>query len=245
MSIWKTCQGSAHITPIDVEPCRVVESQSTLTIRDLVDTREEHDVLASILEASKPAVDTDIHYLLFTPFRYPPLKYGSRFGRRFERSLWYGSLDIGTALSEVAYYRLLFLHHTEAMLGFLHVSLTSFSAKLGTDRGINLCAPPFNAHEERISSKTDYAISQELGTDMRNNHVHAFIFRSARSHTQGLNVAAFTPDVFHRKNKHYVFNYESWHCVANQHFVHFSNQDRAVFNFSAEDMLATIAGETP
>lgn len=68
---------------------------------------------------SKPSINKDIHYLIFTPFRYPPLKYGSRFGRAFEPSLWYGSLQLKTAFAEVAYYRLRFFHDTEANLGYL------------------------------------------------------------------------------------------------------------------------------
>ena len=50
----------------------------------------------------------DSHYLLATPFRYPPLPYGSRFGSRFEPSLFYGARSASTALAESAYYRFVF-----------------------------------------------------------------------------------------------------------------------------------------
>lgn len=235
MNFWDKHQGAVHITHLQAEPFRVVESQITLTSRNLVDTTEEHDILENMLEASKPKVDTRKHYLLFTPFRYPPLQYGSRFGGRFEKSLWYGSLDIETALSEVAYYRLLFLRHTEADLGFINVPLTSFNAHLKTNQGIDLCKPPFNADEKEFSSKTDYTNSQLLGSQMRNAGVQAFIFRSVRSLKQGRNMAAFTPAVFHTKNHQYIFNVGSWHCVATKNSVDFSNQDRERFNFVLSD----------
>ncbi len=49
-----------------------------------------------------------MHYLLTTPFRYPPLKHGSRFANKQGPSLFYGSESIQTTLSESAYYRFLF-----------------------------------------------------------------------------------------------------------------------------------------
>jgi len=44
-----------------------------------------------------------LDYLLFPPFRYPPLKWGSRFGTEYQRGLFYGSQLLATALAEVAY----------------------------------------------------------------------------------------------------------------------------------------------
>lgn len=231
MNIWKKCNGLAHITIIEKEPFRVVESQSTLYSRNLVDTPEEYEILEKMLETSKPKIDMDKHYLISTPFRYPPLKYGSRFGRRFEKSLWYGSLDIETALSEIAYYRLRFLNDTTVDLGFINVALTSFNVKIKTNNGIDLCLPPFNKYEDRISSKTDYKDSQTIGTDMRKAGIEAFIFRSARSKIEGKNIAAYAQSVFQKKGENYIFNIETWNCVANKLSVVFANQNRKKFIF--------------
>lgn len=231
MNIWKKCNGPAHVTMIEEGPFRVVESQSTLYSRNLVDTPEEHEILEKMLEASKPKVDIEKHYLISTPFRYPPLKYGSRFGSRFEKSLWYGSLDIETALSEVAYYRLQFLNDTQADLGFINVSLTSFNVKIKTNKGVDLCSPPFNKYEDTISSKTDYTDSQAIGADMREAGIEAFVFRSARSKVKGKNIAAYTQAVFQKKGGNYIFNTETWSCIANKFSVVFSNQNRVKFSF--------------
>ena len=235
MNFWEKHQGPLHIISLHAEPFRVVESQTTLTSRNLVDTAAEHDLLEIMLEASKPSVKTSKHYLLFTPFRYPPLKHGSRFGSRHERSLWYGSLELETALAEVAYYRLQFLQDTKANLGFVHVALTSFKVNLRTQKGINLCAPPFNVDEEALASKNDYTKSQALGSSMREAGIEAFLFRSARSLTTGQNIAVFTPNVFHTKQHQYIFNIGSWHCVANKKGVDFSNQDGNLLSFSSKD----------
>src|SRR3989338_8732342 len=114
MTLWSLCEGEKNIEPISVEPWRIVEAQHVLSSRDIVDSAYEHDILEALIEESKPKISTDKSYLIFTPFRYPPLKYCSRFGHVFEPSLWYGSLEVETAFAEVAYYRGLFLNSSEA-----------------------------------------------------------------------------------------------------------------------------------
>ena len=62
---------------------RVVEAQHVASTMNLVDTLEEQALLEDLLEGSKPPLPHDIeglHYLLATPFRYPPrAPHGSRF----------------------------------------------------------------------------------------------------------------------------------------------------------------------
>src|SRR5690606_3863871 len=103
----------------------------------------------------KPPIPADgrLHYLLATPFRYPPLRHGSRFGTRHERGIWYGSESRRTAFAEVAYYRLLFLEGTRAELGPVTTQLTAFTARASTERGVDLLAPPFDAHREARSEE--------------------------------------------------------------------------------------------
>ncbi|MCC3263614.1 RES family NAD+ phosphorylase, partial [Paenibacillus polymyxa] len=65
-------------------------------------------LLEELIETSKPQLPPStetLHYLLKTPFRYPPLRWGSRFGRRHEPSLFYAALRLETAMAEAAYYR--------------------------------------------------------------------------------------------------------------------------------------------
>src|SRR3990167_6415078 len=156
MNIWKLCDGGNHIISLHAEPWRVVEAQHILSSRDLVDSSEEHDLLETMLEASKPPINTEKHYLIFTPFRYPPLAYGSRFGYTYEPSLWYGSVTLETAFAEVAYYRHRFFKDTEAELGYIEISVTAFSADLQTNFGIDLTERPFSQYTPHISDKNSY-----------------------------------------------------------------------------------------
>lgn len=240
MNLWTACEGSQYIKPITVQPWRVVEAQHILSSRDLVDTTDEHDILEALLEESKPSVNKAKHYLIFTPFRYPPLKYGSRFGRVFEPSLWYGSMELETAFAEVAYYQLQFQNSTDADLDYIDISLTAFNATISTEQGVDLTAAPFSQYAEHISSKNTYEYSQQLGTSMRESDVSAFIFFSARSQHSSKNVAAFTPDVFCSKKNQYVHDQQTWACIANKQVVEFTRMGisaKSRFSFTHNSLL--------
>jgi hypothetical protein len=199
----------------------VVESQHEVSTRKLVASAEEQVLLEELLEQVKPpaTVGRGLHYLLFTPFRYPPLRHGSRFGSRFERALWYGAEQQRTAFAEVAYYRLLFLEGTAAEFGPVHTTLTSFTVRLRSRRGIDLTAPPFAEHTAAISARRSYRVSQALGRAMRDAQVELFRYRSARDREGGTNLGAFTPAVFGRATPQHL---ETWHCVAGRDIVEFT-----------------------
>lgn len=234
--IWALCHGSKHLQEITIKPWRVVEAQHVLSTRDLVDSREEHDLLEELIESSKPLIEQEKNYLIFTPFRYPPLKYGSRFGTSIEPSLWYGSLELETAFTEVAYYRLKFFEDTDADLGYIELSMTAFTAYLHTERGIDLTREPFNEHTDKISDKYRYEDSQQLGGCMRADDIHAFLYRSARA-PESTNVAAFTPSVFHHQKNQFIHNLQNWTCFGNKRVIEFSRRDRLgakIFTFPAQ-----------
>jgi hypothetical protein len=205
---------------LDIDAWRVVESQHLVSTRKLVDGADEQAVLEDLLEESKPRPPSDaakgLHFLLWTPFRYPPLRHGSRFGAPTERSLWYGAEQVRTALAETAYYRLVFLEGTAAELGPLRVELSVFSARLKTDRGADLMAAPFDAHRNTLASKTQYAATQALGRAMREAGAEAFRWPSARDAEGGINVGAFTPRVFGRRRPAPP---STWDAVVNHYEV--------------------------
>ena len=226
MSIWAACQGEKHTCEFKQEPWRVVEAQYILNSRDLVDTIEEYAILEDLLNNSKPEINTkNLDPLIFTPFRYPPLEYGSRFGRIFEPSLWYGSLDIKTALTEVAYYRLKFNQDSEAELGYIDTLLTAFNVCIKTNQGIDLTQKPFIPHKADISSKTSYAASQLLGSDMRASKIEAFVFYSARTKQAEKNMGIYSINVFNQKNGSYTYNQQTWKCVSSKEDVHIARAD--------------------
>jgi hypothetical protein len=203
----------------------MVEAQHISSSRDLVESREEHDLLEQLLENSKPSIVNNKHYLIFTPFRYPPLKYGSRFGNTYEQSLWYGSINLLTALAEVAFYRLKFFSDTSADLEYIETPMTAFKAYIQTEKGIDLTASHFKKYQDKISNKKSYADSQKLGAEMRDANIEAFIFTSARDKMFGKNVAAFTPDVFKMKDNQYITEIQTWRCIANQNVIEFTRDE--------------------
>ncbi len=162
-----------------------------------------------------------LHYLLFTPFRYPPLRHGSRFGVKTERGIWYGSQTLPTCFAELAYYRLLFLEDTAADLSPLLVELTSFQAVVRTSRGVDLTSEVFRAHRGRIASPSRYETAQKLGRTMRADSVEAVRYPSARDRG-GVNVAVFSPQAFARRVPE---NLETWLCVATKERVELSRKD--------------------
>jgi len=223
----------------------VVESQHQVSTRKLVDSADEQALLEQLIDGAKPPDLTGgrLHYLLFTPFRYPPLPHGSRFGRRHRRGIWYGSLGRRTAFAEVAYYRLLFLEGTQASLETITTPLTAFRASLRTTHGVSLDAPPFVSYRDMIASPVSYADSQALGDAMRDAGVEAFTWPSARDADGGSNVGAFVPNVFGRAKP---TSLESWHCAASRERVDVTRSDyfqRETFEFPRAQFL--VAGTLP
>jgi hypothetical protein len=178
---------------------RIVENQEQKVTLGLTDNLAEHDVLESLLESSKPSPGDHaslarFDYLLRTPWRYPPLKWGSRFGRRFEPSLFYGSLGLRALFAEAAYYRLVFLEGMEAPFRDRVISqFTVFEASFRTDRGFDLSLPPFRRHEAVLRHKANYTPCQELGGVLREKRIEAILYLSARAPGEALNVALFAP----------------------------------------------------
>ena len=238
-SIWTRCAGDSELRELRLSPWRVVESQHQVSTRKLVDSADEQALLEQLIDGAKPPDHTGgrLHYLLFTPFRYPPLPFGSRFGRRHERGIWYGSLERRTAFAEVAYYRLLFIEGTHAELGTITTPLTAFRAALRTTRGVALDAPPFDAFRAVIASPSRYDDTQALGDAMRAADVDAFTYPSARDNEGGVNVAAFVPSVFGRAKP---TSLESWYCSASRERVDITRGDyfrRETFSFAREQFL--------
>ena len=210
-SIWTRCAGASEIRPLRLMPWRAVEAQHQLSTRKLVDTRAEQELLETLIDRVKPpAVPSRQHFLLTTPFRYPPLRHGSRFGTRHERGIWYGSETRETAFAEVAYYRMVFLEGTRADLGTVTCELSAFRASAGTKRGVDLSMKPFARHRAAIASPVSYTETQALGSAMRAAGVELIRYPSARD-AAGINVAAFSPAVFGRAKPK---DFETWHCTA-------------------------------
>jgi hypothetical protein len=225
--IWERCRSRTRTRRISGKAWRVVEGQHVVSTRKLVDSREEQEILEKLIDERKPPLPdapgfAGLHYLLSTPFRYPPLLHGSRFGTRNEPALWYGSTRVRTALAETAYYRLLFLEGTEADLGPLVLELTAFRVQYRTSRGVDLCRDPFERYRSTLAAPDDYEQAQRLGAAMRDAGVEAFRYPSARDTEEGVNVGLFSPRAFASKLPEKP---QGWSAVLTREAVEFVNKD--------------------
>lgn len=222
MADWKACLANIQPVALSGTLLRLVESQEQVATHQLVSSLSRQAILEEMLEATKPPLrkhSEGLHYLLATPFRYPPLKYGSRFGSRNEPSLFYGSRETRTVLAETAYYRFLFWFGMAIPPSSkLDTQHTLFEAMYQTDKGCKLQAPPFAAYSAELTHCSNYKATQELGSLMREVGIQAFEFISARDPGKGLNIALFTPEVFSCKKP---ISQESWLCELTGEYVRF------------------------
>jgi hypothetical protein len=167
----------------------------------LVDTLEEQRVLESLIEETKPPVPVecrDLHDLLSTPFRYgAPYPTGSRFRRAgMTPGVFYASASAVTAVTELAFHRLLFFADSPATPWQTRAGeYTAFSARCRTAAALDLTRPPFDADPARWTHPTDYAPTQAFAHAAREAGVQALRSPSARD-PGGVNLALLTCSAF-------------------------------------------------
>jgi len=242
---WEDCLAAAQPQILSGTLQRLVESQEQVATHRLVSSLERQSLLEEMLEATKPPRrkgTEHLHYLLATPFRYPPLKYGSRFGTRSEPSLFYGSLTTHTVLAEAAYYRFVFWYGMAVPPGKkLDTQHTLFEAHYKTAQGLRLQDPPFKEYAEHLSHPADYPATQRLGSLMRASGIEAFEFISARDPDNGINVALFTPKALASQAP---LSQEQWLCeLTADHVRFFTQHTHRFFNFPLE--IFKVNGKLP
>jgi hypothetical protein len=249
--IWQRCHGSQQIKPVEGVLYRLVESQEEIATNGYVDTLEEQAVLESLLDQAKPAYGDlsqqgnldDYHYLLKTPFRYPPLPWGSRFGRHHETDIFYGGCSVAVTLAESAFYRFIFWFSIDAqpVKAMIKSQHQLFSVEYNTAHGVQLQSAAFSAEQSLLTHASDYRACQKLGSDMREAGVDAFEYTSARDPEQGVCVGLFNIAPLVTKEPK---NKTSWFCEVSAQRVAFSEYGSSqVMSFSVNDFL--VDGEFP
>jgi hypothetical protein len=244
--IWENCQGTHHIQPIAGTLFRLVESQEQIATMGYVDTLEEQALLEEMLENIKPTYPTEsehYHYLLKTPFRYPPLKWGSRFGRTHEPSIFYGGGNINATLAESAYYRFLFWFsmNGEPVKDKIRTEHTLFSVGYQSNQGISLQNPPFVNYVAELAHRQNYSPCQQLGSAMREAEVEGFEYLSARDPLKGICIGLFTPRAFAQKKP---LEMNQWLCEMSARDVSFKQLgNRTIYSFALDNFL--VDGELP
>lgn len=155
---WTPTAVSSEATRTQLKLWRAVEAQHVVSTRRLVDSEVEQRVLESILEESKPRVPDPcmaLDYLLYTPFRYPPGHFGSRFRGVGDEGVFYGAREIRTACAELGFHRVRFLRHSDGLKALNSVAHTLFRAR-AAGSSIDLRRAPFAA-DRKIWTDPDVA----------------------------------------------------------------------------------------
>ena len=187
---------------------RITDRQGESGTADLVENLREQARLEQLIDGVKPPVPNDwpeagdgrplpSHRLLLTPFRYPPLESGSRFGRAHQRHLFYGARALETALAERAFHALRPIEDSPLPLGArIQRQQSAFAVQFTAERGLALQEHLTPEALAGITNPCSYAASQRCGDAMRERGVQAFEAPSARSpHTPPV-VGVMTPYAF-------------------------------------------------
>ncbi len=160
---------------------RAVEAQHVVSTRVLVDTLDEQAELERLLDIAKPGIERPaaLHWLLYTPFRYPPLPSGSRFRGPADPGVWYGAEEERTACAELGYWRWRFLMASPELDSLAARPQSVFRATLRGET-IDLRRPPFVAARSRWTDPRDYGPCQELARQARAAGVATVRYESVR-----------------------------------------------------------------
>ncbi len=183
---------------------RMVESQHIAATMKLVDNQDEQDVLETLLESGKPALpaDTDdLDYLLATPFRYSPLRGGSRFRAVTDPGVFYGAQSVRTAAAELGYWRWRFLRDTAGLQRLEPVAHTAFKVDIATSV-VDLRHPPFDADQAVWRHPTAYGPTQQFARTARLADIGGILYRSVRDPQPAWCLALLTPAGFAKPRPH-------------------------------------------
>lgn len=188
---------TAAASEFALELWRAVEAQHRVSTMVLVKSLDEQTLLEQILDSSKPPLPDDcrrLHWLLFTPFRYPPLPSGSRFRAPDEPGVFYGADERRTACAELGYWRWRFL--TDSMLDALDpLQQTLFLCRVA-GAGVDLRAAPYVERRSEWTDRTDYRACQQFAREARAAGVAIIRYESVRDPEHGPCAAVLSPAAF-------------------------------------------------
>src|SRR5262245_35147841 len=180
---------------------RVVEAQSQISTMKLTDTIEEQAIVERLIEETKPSIPDEcrhLGYLLFTPFRYSPYPFHSRFRRLGARDgVFYAAEHPETAVAEKAFQSLLFyLDSPDTPWPANPGEYTAFAAEFAAARSVDLTQPPWVAHRALWTHPVDYAACLEVADACRAAGLEAIRYESVRDPAARANLALLTCRVF-------------------------------------------------
>jgi hypothetical protein len=192
---------------------RVVEAQSKISTMKLTDTLEQREVLERITDETKNEVPDEcrhLGFLLFTPFRYTPYPFHSRFRRSGSlEGVFYAAEATETAVAEAAFYRLLFYAESPVTPWPANPNEhTAFAANIATPLATDLTREPFVAQRNDWTHPTDYASCLNLAEAARAAKIEAIRYESVRDPLRRANIALLTCRAFAGSD---VVDRQTWH----------------------------------
>ena len=197
-NIWMPPAVSSEARPWQGQIWRMVEAQHTASTMKIVDNDEEQSLLETLLEGSKPAqtaTASGLDYLLATPFRYNPLRGGSRFRAVTDPGVFYGAQSVRTASAELGLWRWKFLKDAVDLEKLDPVAHTAFAADVSTTV-VDLRQAPFSADALAWQHPSDYSATQAFARVAREAKVGAIQYLSVRDPSHAWCVALLTPTAF-------------------------------------------------
>lgn len=221
----------------------MVEAQHTASTMKIVDTDTEQSLLETLLEGSKPAQPNTckgLDYLLATPFRYSPLRAGSRFRAITDPGVFYGAESVRTAGAELGYWRWKFLKDAVDLDKLQPVAHTAFSADVKT-QVIDLRLATFSAQAASWMHPNDYADTQALAQVARASAVGGIQYVSVRDPQPAWCFALLTPQGFAKPRPNPLM--QTWWLAVHQQGVTW-RRDNASMSFSALDWQSPAGNDT-
>jgi hypothetical protein len=219
---------------------RIVDAQYTAGGMKLVDTREEQDILDTLLQDALPALPEifrKLDPLLAAPFRSYTLRNGSRFRASSDPGVFYGATEIDTACAEMGYWRWKFLYDAVDMPDIKPIAHTAFKSDVAT-LAIDLREPSFKRDEDEWQHKSSYTATQALARSARAAQLGAICYASVRDPQHGECAALLTPAAFASVTPHPVK--QTWWLVVRRTEVIWRCDSRALV-FSARPWQESLS----
>lgn len=184
--------------PVRATVLRVVETQYAAATMRLVDSPEAQAVLEAAIETSKPPIPrafAHLHYLLATPFRYPPSPWPSRFRGPTDSGVFYAAEHVRTALAEVAHWRLALLRDAVDLPALDPAAHTLFAVAIEATVADAARLRPAT-RRAAVLHPTDYAAAQTWAREVRAAGRQAIRYPSVRDRPHGICWAVFAAEAF-------------------------------------------------
>jgi hypothetical protein len=217
------------------KPWRAVEGQHLVsTLRLVGNDPARQDVLERVLEASKPPVPPaaqGLHYLLSTPFRYPPSPSGSRFRAWADPGVLYAAIERRTACAESGYWRWRFLRDSAGLSEIPATAQTLF--QLGVrGPGISLVDPPLRRWHRLWTHPVDYDQTQRVARQAREDGQHWIAYQSVRDPEGATCLAVLDPRAIRPAEP---LTRETWYlAVTRTGVIWRRDRERFVFDFERD-----------